>query len=148
MVVPQGWEGAKIRIGDDRKTAGAGVPRREGEGATGKPVHWHGAPYLRPLFAVVRCSEGKEGGRGNDGQRFGAWRWAGVSALMFIRRTALSATTKLSAEHETSPIANVLLAAVLFVLNVPTILSLPGHCFCKLKFILNTYKVIYRVLVF
>jgi len=30
---------------------------------------------------------------------------------MLIRRTELSATTKLSAEHETPPIANVLLAA-------------------------------------
>ena len=34
----------------------------------------------------------------------------GFSAQMFIRRTELSVTTKLSAEHETPPIANVLLA--------------------------------------
>jgi hypothetical protein len=40
-------------------------------------------------------------------------RWAGFSPQMFMRRTALSLTTKLSAEHETPPIANVLLAAVL-----------------------------------
>ncbi len=33
---------------------------------------------------------------------------------MFMRSTKLSATTKLSAEHETPPIANVLLYAALF----------------------------------
>ena len=37
-------------------------------------------------------------------------RWAGFLPLNFMRSTKLSATTKLSAEHETPPIANVLLA--------------------------------------
>ncbi len=37
----------------------------------------------------------------------------GLSAQMFMRSTKLSATTKLSAEHETPPIANVLIAVVL-----------------------------------
>jgi len=36
-------------------------------------------------------------------------RWVDFSALMFIRSTALSITTKLSAELETPPIANLLL---------------------------------------
>ena len=36
-------------------------------------------------------------------------RWAGFLPLMLMRSTKLSATTKLSAEHETPPIANVLL---------------------------------------
>jgi hypothetical protein len=49
-------------------------------------------------------------------QRFADLRWAGFSAQMFIRSTALSATTKLSAEHETPPIANVLLAVVFILL--------------------------------
>jgi hypothetical protein len=52
-------------------------------------------------------------------QRFADLRWAGFSAQMFLRRTALSATTKLSAENETPPIANVLLAAVIhFLLSI------------------------------
>ncbi len=42
-------------------------------------------------------------------QRFADLRWAGFLPLMFMRSTKLSATTKLSAEHETPPIANVLL---------------------------------------
>jgi len=44
-------------------------------------------------------------------QRFADLRWAGFLPLMFMRSSKLSATTKLSAEHETPPIANVLLAA-------------------------------------
>jgi hypothetical protein len=44
-------------------------------------------------------------------QRFADLRWAGFSAQRLMRRTELSATTKLSVEHETPPIANVLLAA-------------------------------------
>ncbi len=44
-------------------------------------------------------------------QRFADLRWAGFLPQMFMRSTELSATTKLSAEHETPPIANVLLAA-------------------------------------
>jgi hypothetical protein len=40
-------------------------------------------------------------------------RWAGFLPLNFMRSTKLSATTKLSAEHETPPIANVLLAVVI-----------------------------------
>ena len=48
-------------------------------------------------------------------QRFADLRWAGLSAQMFIRGRKFSATTKLSAEHETPPSANVLLAAGLFV---------------------------------
>jgi hypothetical protein len=39
----------------------------------------------------------------------------GFSAEMFIRSTALSVTTELSAEHETPPIANVLLAVVFLI---------------------------------
>ena len=38
-------------------------------------------------------------------------RWAGFLPLHFMRSTKLSATTKVSAEHETPPIANVLLPA-------------------------------------
>lgn len=37
------------------------------------------------------------------GQRFAATRREGFLPLNFIRRTELSATTKLSAEHETPP---------------------------------------------
>lgn len=44
-------------------------------------------------------------------QRFADLRWAGFLPQMFMRSTNLSATTKLSAEHETPPIANVLLWA-------------------------------------
>ncbi len=44
-------------------------------------------------------------------QRFADLRWAGFSAQMLMRRTELSVTTKLAAEHETPPIANVLLWA-------------------------------------
>ena len=47
-------------------------------------------------------------------QRFADWRWAGFSAQMLVRRTELSATSKLSSGDETPPIANVLLPAVLF----------------------------------
>ncbi len=36
-------------------------------------------------------------------------QWAGFLPLNFMRSTKLLATTKLSAEHETPPIANVLL---------------------------------------
>ncbi len=64
MVVPQGWEGAKIRIGDEQKTAGAGVPRREGERATGKPVHGHGAPYLRRHSPLSAVPKGRKAGGG------------------------------------------------------------------------------------
>ena len=46
----------------------------------------------------------------NYRQRFADLRWAGFLPLNFMRSTKLSATTKLSAEHETPPIANVLLA--------------------------------------
>lgn len=50
-------------------------------------------------------------------------RWAGFSALMLIRRTALhltiNLTIKLSAEIETTPIANVLLGTVYsFILSI------------------------------
>ena len=45
--------------------------------------------------------------------RFADLRWAGFSVQMLMRKTELSAITKLSAEHETLPIANVLLAAAL-----------------------------------
>jgi hypothetical protein len=41
--------------------------------------------------------------------RFADLRWAGFLPLNFMRSTKLSATTKLSAENETPPIANVLL---------------------------------------
>ena len=46
-------------------------------------------------------------------QRFADLRWAGFLPLNFIRSTKLSATTKLSAENGTPPIANVLLSAAL-----------------------------------
>ena len=52
--------------------------------------------------------------RNNDAQRFADLRWAGFLPLNLMRSTKLSATTKLSAEHETPPIANVLLAAFIF----------------------------------
>ena len=45
-------------------------------------------------------------------QRFADLRWAGFLPLMWMRSTELSATSKLSAERETPPIANVLLAVV------------------------------------
>uniref|UniRef100_UPI00404A1022 hypothetical protein n=1 Tax=Gelidibacter sp. TaxID=2018083 RepID=UPI00404A1022 len=45
-------------------------------------------------------------------QRFADLRWAGFLPLNLKRSTKLSATTKLSAEHETPPIANVLLPVV------------------------------------
>ena len=45
----------------------------------------------------------------NCTQRFADLRWAGFSAQMFMRSKKLSLTTKLFAEHETPPIANVLL---------------------------------------
>jgi len=45
-------------------------------------------------------------------KRFEALRSGGFLALNFMRCTKLSATTKLSAEQETPPIANVLLAVV------------------------------------
>ena len=41
-------------------------------------------------------------------------RWAGVLPLMFMRSSKLSATTKLSENNETPPIANVLLAVCTF----------------------------------
>jgi len=46
--------------------------------------------------------------------RFADLRWAGFSPQMLMRSTELSATTKLSAEHETPPIANVLLCVAFF----------------------------------
>lgn len=48
-----------------------------------------------------------------DTQRFADLLWADFSAQMFMRSTKLSATTKPSAEHETPPIANLLLAAAI-----------------------------------
>lgn len=48
-------------------------------------------------------------------QRFADLRWAGFAAQMFIRRTAIPLTKKLYAEHETQPIANVLLAVVVLM---------------------------------
>jgi hypothetical protein len=57
------------------------------------------------------------------GQRFSAWRCGGILAQMLMRRTKLSVSTKLSAENETPPIANVLLAVrFLFVIRVYKIL--------------------------
>ena len=40
-------------------------------------------------------------------------RWAGFLPQMLMRSTKLSATSKLSAEHQTPPIANTLLLKVL-----------------------------------
>ena len=57
-------------------------------------------------------------------ERFADLRWAGFLRLMFMRSTKLSNTTKLSAEHETPPIANVLLAVV--ILSIYTRLLLIG----------------------
>ena len=45
-------------------------------------------------------------------------RWAGFLPQMLMRSTELSATTKLSAEHETPPIANVLLPAGGYLVKV------------------------------
>ncbi|MCB5997997.1 hypothetical protein, partial [Flavobacterium psychrophilum] len=50
--------------------------------------------------------------KGDFFHRFANLRWAGFLAQMLMRSTKLSATTKLSTEHETPPIANVLLVAV------------------------------------
>ena len=48
--------------------------------------------------------------------RFADLRWAGVLPPVFMRSTKLPATTKLSGEHETPHIANVLLwATLLFI---------------------------------
>jgi len=55
----------------------------------------------------------------HDRQRFADWRWAGFLVQMFVRRTELSVTTKLSNGDETPPIANVLLPVVF----MPIILS-------------------------
>jgi hypothetical protein len=55
-------------------------------------------------------------------KRFADLRWAGFSAQMFIRRTALPITTKLSAEHETPPIANVLLWAAFLIISCSVLL--------------------------
>lgn len=46
-----------------------------------------------------------------DEHRFADLRWAGFLPQMLMRRTEVLATTKLSAENETPPIANVLLWA-------------------------------------
>jgi hypothetical protein len=46
-------------------------------------------------------------------QRFADWRWTGFSAQMLVRRTELSATSKLSSGDETPPITNVLLCPVI-----------------------------------
>ena len=57
------------------------------------------------------------------GKRLADLRWAGFLAQMLMRRTKLSVSTKLSAENETPPIANVLLAVrFLFVIRVYKIL--------------------------
>jgi len=61
-------------------------------------------------------------------------RWAGFLPLNFMRSTKLSATTKLSAEHETPPIANVLLAA-----------GVPLHCVCKPLSLLSFRSFVCRV---
>jgi len=58
-------------------------------------------------------------------QRFADWRWAGFSVQKLIRRTELSATTKLSSGDETPPIANVLLCVV-FLLIVFVMSRLPN----------------------
>jgi hypothetical protein len=43
--------------------------------------------------------------------RFADWRWASFLVQKLVRRTELSATTKLSSGDENPPIANVLLWA-------------------------------------
>ncbi len=48
-------------------------------------------------------------------ERFADWRWAAFSAQKLVRRTELSATTKLSSGDETPPIAKVLLAVRSFI---------------------------------
>lgn len=50
-------------------------------------------------------------------------RWAGFLPPMFMRSSKLSVTTKLSAEHATPPIANVLLPPVLLISSLATSLD-------------------------
>jgi hypothetical protein len=64
-------------------------------------------------------------------QRFATLRWAGFLPPMLMRNTKLWATTKLSAEHETPPIANVLLAAGVCPLVKFSIVPI---VFCNVKF--------------
>ncbi len=62
-------------------------------------------------------------GMGNPTQRFSDWRLAGFFALMFMRSKKLSVTTKLSAEHESPPIANVLFSVGFLIVLFLSILS-------------------------
>jgi hypothetical protein len=66
-------------------------------------------------------------------QRFADWRWAGFSAQKLVRRTELSATTKLSSGDETPPIANLLLGVRSFVVTYSSFLKskIRGLCLEK-----------------
>lgn len=48
-------------------------------------------------------------------KRFADLRWAGFLPLNFMRSTKFSAATKLSADYETLPIANMLLCVVIIL---------------------------------
>ena len=62
---------------------------------------------LKYRFGKLKCVR-----KGSTQRRsFADLRWAGFSSQMLVRSTELSVATKLSAEHETPPIANVLLCA-------------------------------------
>ena len=70
--------------------------------------------------------------------RFAAWRWAGLLPQKLVRRTELSATTKLSSGDETPPIANVLLAVrALFCNSKSFIFKVNGYCLVKEKCVSN-----------
>ena len=80
--------------------------------------------------------------------RFADLRWAGFLPLNLMRSTKLSATTKLSAEHETPPIANVLLGAgKLARFKFSTVLlCLATREDCKLFFILLLLTLMFLLL--
>ncbi len=61
-------------------------------------------------------------------------RWAIFLAQKLVRRTELSATTKLSAEREKPPIANVLLPVVLSLQSKVCCYKLPTNYFLSFPF--------------
>lgn len=78
-------------------------------------------------------------------QRFADLRWAGFLAQMFIRRTELPLTTKLSAENETPPIANVLLPDALLSATISALSRLHISCPKRNKLEIVTVRVYFIV---
>ncbi len=68
---------------------------------------------LYTVFHLLHSIQRTVDTRDSRHTRFADWRWAGFLVQMFIRRTELSAITKLSSGDGTPPIAIVLLCAVL-----------------------------------